>query len=58
MKTTIIKTGFDCLAFKQSNQEQIAEEITNMSYLEQVKFLKRKINESDLKAWWEAINNK
>lgn len=58
MKPTTIKTGFDGLAFKQSSQEKIAEEMKNLSYSEQVEYLKRKINESDLKTWWEAINNK
>lgn len=30
----------------------------NFSYLEQVEYLKKRINESDLKVWWEYINNK
>jgi len=54
----IVKKGFDCFAFKQYSQEKIAEEMKNFSYLEQVEYLKKRINESDLKVWWESINNK
>ncbi|GBF80801.1 hypothetical protein [Aphanothece sacrum] len=56
MKPTTIKTSFDCLAFKQSSQEKMAEDMKNLSYLEEVEYLKIKIHQSDLKAWWEAIN--
>jgi len=30
----------------------------NFSDLEQIEYLKKRINESDLKVWWECINNK
>ncbi|MCA6513956.1 MAG: hypothetical protein IM577_00015 [Chitinophagaceae bacterium] len=58
MKSTTIKKGFDSFAFKQYSQEKIAKEMKNFSYLEQVEYLKKRINESDLKVWWESINNK
>ena len=58
MKTTRIKTSFDSLAFKQLSQEKMAEEMKNLSYSEQVEYLHRKIKESDLKVWWESLNNK
>jgi len=58
MKSTTIKKDFNCFAFKQYSQEKIAEEMKNFSYLEQVEYLKKRINESDLKVWWESINNK
>jgi hypothetical protein len=57
MKRTTIKTSFDCLAFKQSSQEKMAEDMKNLSYLEEVEYLKIKIHERDLNGWWEAINN-
>jgi hypothetical protein len=58
MKTTKIKTSFDCLDFKQSSQAKMAEEMKNLSYLEQVDYLNRKIKESDLNLWWETLSNK
>jgi len=30
----------------------------NLSYSDQIEYLQKKINESDLKLWWESINNK
>jgi len=58
MKSTRIKTSFDCLGFKQSSQAKMAEEMKNLSYLEQVDYLNRKIKESDLGLWWETLSNK
>jgi hypothetical protein len=58
MKPTTIKTSFDCLAFKQTSQEKMAEDVKNLSYSDQIEYLKKKIDESDLKLWWESINNK
>lgn len=58
MKTTRIKTSFDCLAFKQSSQAKMAEEMKNLSYSEQIDYLNRKIKESDLNLWWETLSNK
>jgi len=48
----------DCLAFKQTSQEKMAEDMKNLSYSDQIEYLQKKINESDLKLWWESINNK
>jgi hypothetical protein len=58
MKPTTIKKSFDCLAFKQTSQEKMAEDMKNFSYSDQIEYLQKKINESDLKLWWESINNK
>jgi hypothetical protein len=57
MKTTRIKSGFDCLAFKQISQEKMAEDMKTLSYLDQIEYLKKKIDESDLNLWWESTNN-
>lgn len=55
MKTTKIETKFDCLAFKQYSQEKISQDLEEMSHSEQIEYLKRKINESAFKTWWESI---
>lgn len=57
MKPITTKTGFDCLAFKQLSQDKIAQEMQNLSYVEQVEYLKRKLNESEFKKWWDEIKN-
>jgi hypothetical protein len=58
MKPRTIKKSFDCLAFKQTSQEKMTEDMKNLSYSDQIEYLQKKINESDLKLWWESINNK
>jgi hypothetical protein len=36
----------------------MAEDMKNLSYSDQIEYLQKKINESDLKLWWESINNR
>ena len=36
---------------------KIATEIKNLSHLEQIKYFKQNIDESDLKIWWNSLNN-
>ncbi|MDJ0661334.1 MAG: hypothetical protein QNJ42_17865 [Crocosphaera sp.] len=57
MKRTTIKKSFDCIDFKQSSQDKIATEIKNLSHSEQIKYFKQNIDESDLKIWWNSLNN-
>ena len=48
--------NYRTLAFKQTSQEKMAEDMKNLSYSDQIEYLQKKINESDLKLWWESIN--
>ena len=56
MNSTKIKKAFDCLEFKQQAQEKIYEDIRNMSLSEQITYFQERIENSNLKDWWQSLN--
>jgi hypothetical protein len=43
MKATKINADFDCLAFKQTSQEKMAEEMKNLSYSDHIEYLQKRL---------------
>lgn len=56
MNTIKNKKAFDCLEFKQEVQEKIYEDIKNLSLAEQIIYFQEKIENSNLRDWWQSIN--
>ena len=56
MNPTKTKKAFDCLKFKQQVQEKIYEDIKNLSPAEQIAYFQNKIENSNLRDWWQSIN--
>lgn len=56
MSSTVTKKTFDCLAFKEKVQEKIYEDIKNLSPAEQIAYFEERIENSNLKDWWQSIN--
>ena len=56
MNPTKTKKAFDCLEFKQQVQEKIHEDIENLSPAEQITYFQDRIENSNLRDWWQSIN--
>ncbi len=56
MNPTTTKKAFDCLEFKQQVQEKIYEDIKNLSLAEQIAYFQDRIENSNLRDWWQSIN--
>ena len=56
MNPTKTKKAFDCLEFKQQVQEKIHEDIKNLSPAEQIAYFQDRIENSNLRDWWQSIN--
>ena len=56
MNPTKTKKAFDCLEFKQQVQEKIYEDIKNLSPAEQITYFQNRIENSNLRDWWQSIN--
>ena len=56
MNPTKTKKAFDCLEFKQQVQEKIYEDIKNLSLAEQIAYFQDRIENSNLRDWWQSIN--
>lgn len=49
---------FDCISFKRQVQEQIFEEIKDLTIDEQVDYFSRRAQEGPLGEWWRKIQCK
>ena len=56
MNSTKTKKAFDCLEFKQQVQKKIYEDIKNMSLVEQITYFQERIENSNLRDWWQSLN--
>ena len=55
MNQTRPEKDFDCLGFKQQAQDQISEDIKNLTLQEQIRYFQQRAESSTLGKWWKSI---
>ena len=49
------KKEFDCLEFKRHVQEEIYEEIKDLTHEEEIEYFRRTSEEGPLGEWWKSV---